>query len=263
MGLGDQVMATGMARGAAARGRRIAFGDKRRIRWDSSSEEVFRGNPNIAAPGSEGASDIEWVKYYKGNRIYNVINPTRERWVWNYDFKPVPGEFFFDAGEIIQGRRYGSGFVIIEPHVEEWKAVAPNKDWGRERYQAVCDRLRAAGLYVYQFSYPKSGPPLVGAVPIGTNSFRHASSILANAAIYVGAEGGLHHAAAALGIKAVVLFGGFVPPQVTGYDMHINLTGGLPACGWLKPCAHCRKAMNAITVEEVTDAALSQLRKAA
>jgi hypothetical protein len=31
MGYGDELMATGMARGAAARGKRVAFGDGQRI----------------------------------------------------------------------------------------------------------------------------------------------------------------------------------------------------------------------------------------
>jgi ADP-heptose:LPS heptosyltransferase len=79
---------------------------------------------------------------------------------------------------------------------------------------------------------------------------------LARAKLYIGAEGGLHHAAAALGVPAVVLFGGFIPPLVTGYETHINLTGGAQeACGSLKPCDHCRKAMDAISVEEVAAAA--------
>jgi len=57
----------------------------------------------------------------------------------------------------------------------------------------------------------------------------------------------------------VVLFGGFIPPSVTGYAAHANLTGGAEACGSLKPCPHCRKAMEAISVEEVVEEALERL----
>lgn len=259
MGLGDQLLASGMARGAHARGKKIAFGDGLKIRWDHNSHEVFKWNPNIAAPGQERDSCIEWISYYKGHRIYNRHDIAGERWIWNLDFHAVPGEVFLDDIERKNGKRYGSGFVLIEPHVEIWKSVAPNKDWGAQKYQRVADQLIERGYEVVQFRYPNGGAPLKGAKPAATSSFRDALAILANAALYIGPEGGLHHAAAAVGIPAIVLFGGFIPPSVTGYSAHANLTGGAEACGSLKPCAHCRKAMEAISVEEVVEEALERL----
>jgi hypothetical protein len=257
MGQGDQLMATGLARGAKARGKRIAFGDGRNIIWDNNSAAIFRCNPNIARPGSERDSDIEWTRYYKGHRIYNRLGD--RKWIWNLDFHATPGEMFLDDDEKIAGLRHGSGFVLIESNVEAHKSVAPNKDWGRAKYQAVADYLMDRGVRVAQFSYAKGAPPLGGVEIIRTLSFRDAIAILANAALYVGPEGGLHHAAAAVGIPGVVLFGGFIPPSVTGYETHTNLTGGAVACGSLLPCQHCKKAMQAISVEEVCKAALERL----
>lgn len=252
-------MATGMARGAKARGKRIALGDKTRILWDQHSAEMFRGNPNIARPGSERDKDIEWVPFYKGHRIYNTQNPAKNRWDWNLDFRPIPGEVYFDTSEKRNGRRHGSGFVLIEPSVETWKSVAYNKDWGRERYQKVATRLRADGYRVAQFGHDKVHPPLDGVERLRTLSFRDALAILSHAALYIGPEGGLHHGAAALGKPAVVLFGGFIPPSVTGYETHTNLTGGAEACGSLSPCKHCRAAMRAISSDEVYEAAKARL----
>lgn len=257
MGYGDQLMATGMARGANARGKRIAFGDGERILWDKSSRLIFAGNQNIAPPGSERAKDLEWIAYYKGHRIYN--RQDGDRWVWNLDFRPRPGEMFFHSAEKRISKRYGEGFVLIEPHVETWKSVAPNKDWGRANYQRVADRLRADGYRVAQFRYDKAGEPLAGVQVLPTMSFRDALAILSRAALYIGPEGGLHHGAAAGGVTAVVLFGGFIPPQVTGYIGHANLTGGAEACGSLKPCRHCAEAMRAISVDEVYAAARDRL----
>jgi ADP-heptose:LPS heptosyltransferase len=257
MGLGDQLMATGMARGAKARGKRIAFGDRRRIIWDKHSPEVFRGNPNIAKPGSERDQDLEWIGYFKGSRLYN--RQAGDRWVWNYDFKPVPGEVFLDRNETKNALRYERGFVLIEPHVPVWKSVAPNKDWGVQNYQALALRLKKDGHRVCQLSHPRGLPPLAGVEPIRTLSFREALAVLGRAAVYVGAEGGLHHGAAAMGVQAVVLFGGFIPPSVTGYDGHANLTGGAEACGSIKPCDHCKRAMRAISVDEVHAAVMERL----
>ena len=255
MGLGDQLLATGMARGAARRGKRIAFGDGRKILWDKHSEQVFRDNPNIAPPGSERHRDIEWVHYYKGSRIYN--RQDGDRWVWNMDFRPTPGQLYLSAAEQREAKRYGYGFVLIEPNVEAWKSSSANKDWGVKRYQAVADRLRADGHVVAQFAYGQS--QLKGVKGVTARNFRDAVAIMRHARLYLGPEGGLHHGAAAMGRSAVVLFGGFIPPQVTGYEGHTNLTGGAEACGSLKPCQHCRKAMDAITVEEVLQAARGRL----
>jgi ADP-heptose:LPS heptosyltransferase len=257
VGYGDQLMATGMARGAKARGRRIAFGDSRRIVWDHNSAVIFKGNPNIAAPGEEKAPDLEWIKYYKGHRIYN--RQDGDRWVWNLDFRPTPGEIFWTQEEKRRAGRFGRGFVLIEPHVETWKSVAPNKDWGRERYQAVADRLIRKGYKLAQFAYSRGGAPLAGVKSMATTSFRDALAVMTQARLYIGPEGGLHHGAAAVGIPAVVLFGGFIPPSVTGYPNHANLTGGAEACGRFTPCEHCRDALSAISVDEVSSAAIERL----
>lgn len=256
MGYGDQIMATGLARGAAARGKRIAFGTGGKIIWDHNSPTIFKDNPNIAPPGSEGAGDIEWIRFHKGHRIYNKHRG--DRWVWNYKFKIVAGELFFTANELQAAERAGAGFVIIEPNVPQQKSVAQNKQWPVDRYAAVAAALKANGIDVRQFSYA-GGLLLPGVTEIKTASFRDALAVLSRARLYIGPEGGLHHGAAAVGIPGVVLFGGFIPPQVTGYQTHTNLTGGALACGSLRDCAHCRKAMKSISVDHVLAAARSYL----
>ena len=253
MGFGDALMASGLARGAAARGKRIAFGDGARIIWSAWEREILRLNPNVAPPGAEGAPDLEWIAHYKGHRLYN--RPTPERWIWNYDFRPVPGEVFFDDQELSFGRACGGGYVVIEPDVP-LKDVADNKRWHKARFVEVAARLLATGREVVQFSRDGSGSPLVPGVRIiVTPTFRHALAALSRAALYIGPEGGLHHGAAAMGVPAVVLFGGFIPPEVTGYAGHTNLFTGGTACGARRPCAHCREAMDAITPQMVVDAA--------
>jgi hypothetical protein len=257
LGLGDNLLGSGMARGAATRGKKIAFGDGKRIIWDQHSETIYRGNPNVAKPGSERDQNVEWRPFYKGHRIYN--KQAGARWDWNMEFRAAPGEVFFNNGEVRNGRRYGSGFVVIEPDVPSWKSVAPNKDWGREKYQAVADRLKREGHRVVQFRHSKGGPPLAGVDQLKTLDFRDSLAILSHAALYVGPEGGLHHGAAAVERPAVVLFGGFIPPSVTGYETHTNLTGGAEACGSIHACKHCKAAMAAISVDEVFAAAMERL----
>ena len=261
MGLGDNLMASGMAKGAAQRGKRIAFGNGSNILWDQHSEQIFRNNPNVAPPGSEGSSDLEWIPFYKGNRIYNRHDHINDRWLWNYDFKAVAGEVFFHKNELEFARRQGEGFIVIEPYVPAYKGCAPNKDWSISRYLTVIQLLKAKGYDVRQFSYSRGTLP--GTIAIQTPSFRHALAVLSRASIYIGPEGGLHHGAAAVGIPAVVIFGGFIPPQITGYDTNINMTGGAEHfCGSLTQCDHCRKALDNIGSKEVYRAAKSILEPA-
>ncbi len=254
MGFGDDLMATGMARGAAARGKRIAFGDRNRIYWGPHSKIIFQGNPNIAPPGSERSPGLEWIKYYKGHRIYN--RQEGDRWLWHPEkFKAMPGEIFFTEEERNFAKSTPPGFILIEPNVPPQKAHGVNKQWPIERFQTLASEFKSAGYRVIQPNYARAKYHLRNATLISTPTFRHAMALLSRARLAILPEGGLHHGAAALGIKAVVLFGGFIPPSVTGYDMHVNLTGGAEACGSLKPCEHCRAAMDAITAEDVLKAA--------
>lgn len=252
MGFGDDVIASGLARGMHSRGRRAAFGDGKKIIWGPWSEEVFRHNPNIAQPGSEGNPDLVWVDHYKGRRKYNSIDRVKGRWVWNYDFKVTPGELFFSEKE----REFGwdlSDFIFVEPNVPWHKSVAPNKDWGLENYQRVVDKLMSEGYDVVQSKYGRD--KLRGVRFITTPTFRDVLALMRRAKVALVPEGGLHHGAAAVGVPAVVLFGGFIPPAVVGYDQHINLTGGATGfCGSLTKCHHCRAALAKISVEEVYQA---------
>ncbi len=250
-------MATGMAKGASLRSKRIAFGDGLRIRWDQHSETIFRGNPNIAPPGTENSGGLEWIPFYKGSRIYN--KSTTGRWIWNYDFRVTPGEIYLNKEEKTFAEKVGKKFIVMEPNVPMWKSVAPNKQWPFDRYNLVARKLKAQGYDIVQM-VDRSPNRIPDARQIGTVSFRRALAVLQRAALYIGPEGGLHHGAAAVGVPGVVLFGGFIPPQITGYDTHTNLTGGVEACGNINRCDHCIAAMKAISVEEVVEAALARVK---
>lgn len=260
MGWGDAILATGLSRGSAARGRRAAFGDGETIRWDQHCAPIFQRNPNVAPPGSEAAPDVEWIAHYKGCRAYN--RQDGRRWAWNYDFKAIPGEIFLAEAEIAAAKRAGKNFILVEPNVPAWKSSAPNKDWGRANYQEVTRRLRQDGNRIVQLLHGRD-MPIAGVEAVKTYSFRDALAILRRARLFIGPEGGLHHGAAAVGVQGVVLFGGFIPPSVTGYDTHANLTGGAEACGSLFRCEHCVAAMRRISVEDVMAAARAKLQPGA
>ncbi len=255
MGWGDELVASGLARGARERGERIAFGFDGQIRWSPQAREIFRGNPNVAPPGSEGDTDLRWIAHCSGARLNTSgIDRRAGRWRW-LPFRPVPGELFFSDEEIEYGKSFGDGFVVLEPRT---KTVWANKQWPRHRYVDVANKLRGKGLRVVQFSGESKPVDGCGKV-IPTPTFRKALAVLSNAALYVGPEGGLHHGAAAVGTKAVVIFGGWPDPKSSGYDHHRNLAAPNAGCGTIRLCNHCRIAMHKITSDQVYNAALEEL----
>jgi ADP-heptose:LPS heptosyltransferase len=250
-----------MARGAHARGELIAFGDGARIVWDHYSEMVFRDNPNIAFPGADqGAGNfkpgyvLRWIKFHRGHRIYNKQDDGNSRWIWNMEFKAVPGEMYFNLAEKTDAERVGQDWIIIEPNVPP-KPAAMNKHWPLNRYQWVADRLLRAGYKVAQFEHIHSREKLVKVQHLPSRNFRTALALVGRAKMTISSEGGLHHGAAAMGKPAVALFGGFIPPQVTGYPDHENIATEGEACGKYVLCDHCTKAMESIAPEQVYEAA--------
>lgn len=256
VGLGDEIMATGVARRLQARDpRKVEILDRRgRRRW----HPLWAGNPRIARPGERG--DFQRATDGPGCRPYidyaAMRGESARRWPGApFDLKRRAQPWRFRAGwratpgEIHCVPRAGPGdYVLIEPHLKP--GAMPGKDWGWERWQA----LVAARRDLEWLQIGRQGTrPLAGARFLETPSFRDALGVVSGARAAVLPEGALHHAAAARGVPAVVLFGGCADPAATGYGWHRNLTGGGPAspCGMRLPCDHCAAAMAEITVDRV------------
>ena len=90
-------------------------------------------------------------------------------------------------------------------------------------------------------------------VKLFRGAFREAAAVLVKALTAVLPEGGLHHAAASVKTPSVVIYGGLISPDITGYDIHTNIFTGKKPCGSRMPCLHCEQAMKEITVEQIVD----------
>ncbi len=172
-----------------------------------------------------------------------VAKKLHDRWKWKH-FDLEPGEIVLTEEEKKFAAPY-AGYILVEPNVKGTNEG--NKDWGWDRW------LTFTAMLPYQLLQlgPAGTRGLPGIRFVETSSFRKACAILAVSRAFVGTEGGLHHAAAALGVPAVVIFGGFISPDITGYRMHRNLFTGGAACGMRTACEHCKEAMAAITPEMV------------
>lgn len=243
MGLGDELMVTGRARV-------MQLKDPRKVRvmhlrHGQRWHELWAGNPRIAQ-ADDHDSDCQPLLDCPGCRPY-IAEKHIDHWVWR-EYGPAPGELYFSKTE----RHVAAGMdpgVIIEPRIKE--AASPNKQWGEQRWADFIGRCGRQGIKLSMFG----GTPMEGVTLITVASFRQACAILARAKAYVGHEGGLHHAAAAVGARAIVLFGGFISPAVTGYASQVSLYAPHPkyplGCGMRGECDHCAAAMASIQPADV------------
>jgi ADP-heptose:LPS heptosyltransferase len=245
VGIGDEIIATGeVRRRAAGTQRRFAIVDRHGAhRW----HEVFENNPRIARPG-ERADEL--ITNGPHCRPY-IAEQTPDRYRFRA-YEPSPGELFFTADELKDVESY-RGAILIEPHT---KPGAPKgKQWPRRYWQKLANLGRRLPLI-------QVGPPGVSTLRearfVRTLTFRRAAAILSVCRAAVLPEGGLHHAAAAVGVPSVVIYGGFISPAVTGYAMHTNIFAGgdeFPlGCGNRRHCEHCEAAMASITPATVFEA---------
>lgn len=247
MGYGDDIMATAQIRQARLESpdKRIWVGDGTTAMWSP----VFDHSPHLCRVGSPRPGDI-WVKNYTGHRPYiDYPNSVRGRCAFT-DWRAEPGELFFNHIEEVASAKAMKDeglerkqFIVVEPHIKGGFA-ATNKDWGWHNWVELMHIIY--GLEVAQFDYGK--PILEGAVRVATPNFRIACAVLRHAAAIVTTDGGLHHAAAALGVPGVVIWGGFSSPKNVGYDIHENIyvEDDDTPCGSRGDCEHCRAKMESI-----------------
>lgn len=238
MGWGDELIATGQARVLQQTNPgKVVIQDRHGAQRE---HEMWRGNPRIATR-SDRLHKPQFLANGPGVRPY-IVAKTGRQWSWR-EFECPVGEIYFSEDEKNFAAQFSPG-VILEPNNKA--KASPNKDWGFSNWQRLVELMLGAGIRPWQL-----GPPgtrvLAGAKIIHTPSFRHGCAVLARAKACVLPEGGLHHAAAAVCVPAVVIYGGFISPKQTGYASQVNLfTGGEP-CGMRIPCEHCKRAMVAIT----------------
>lgn len=274
MGMGDDIMATAYAKAARQQhpNAKVVFGNPDTY-FDAGSNtlavhysEVFENNSNILVSGEE-VRDIVCVPDYPGSRIYvdyenSDIDDEGKitRFKWRPEFSAPRGELFFSideksqAGETAMVLPYG--FIVIEPEVAE-KPWFNHKGWPRSRWQQVVDALP-------DVAWVQLGPALTldRVNHVSTPSFRHACAVLSTAGGFVGTDGGLHHAAAALDVPATVLWGHYSSPAVFGYDVHYNVRAvDNVGCGstWVE-CEECHAAMEAVSVDQVVEQVKEMLK---
>lgn len=257
LGFGDEIMAAGEAQRIYEQGgQKVAITDRSgAVRWS----DIWRGNPAIASVEESRLGGVQRIRNGPNARPYNANMPfTAKSGVKFTDWRARDhrGRIYLTEDEIAIGRsvreRLGP-YWVVEPSPSA--RSNPNKRWPFERFQALVGQVVA-----WRWVQPlhKESQPLDAVRSVSTATFRDACGLLASAEGYVGTEGGLHHAAASLGIPAVVIFGGCMSVETFGYPEHVNLADDGPEspCGRWLLCAHCTQAMDRISVDQVLAACI-------
>lgn len=178
---------------------------------------------------------------------------------------PPRPELFFTEEERRRVARWTEGlgdFLALEPHAKD--DYSPNKSWFFERWQEVVDQVSEL-ITVVQVGLP--GKALLKRVVDfrGIGSFRDTACLLGGAKLFVGTDGGLMHAARAVGIDSVILYGGYTPIELTAYSNNVNIyhhTDCTP-CGLRIECPFHKKCLASIQVKEVVAAITGKLENTA
>lgn len=254
MGIGDEIMASGHARAVHREtGKRVMIVDiQRKPRWSP----MWDGLPWIAEPKERG--DFVVIQNAPQCRPYIQYPFTRDigQRFTKWRARDHLGAIVLTEGEKQAARAATAGlgpFIVIEPNISP--KANPNKQWGAAKWQALAGLMLAEGYTPVQLAW--GGPTsLKGVRQVSTPNFRLGAAVLALAQGAVLPEGGLHHAAGVLNVPAVVLFGGMISPETTGYAGHVNIadSGAGSPCGTWLPCRHCRQVWAKLQTDTVMQA---------
>lgn len=237
MGLGDELMVAGEARRMREENpERVRVINRRgRLRW----QEVWNYCPDITRSQQRKVQECHNAP---GKRPYiDYTRSTPQRWYW-LPYEPTPARVVLPAPPIRTGR------VLIEPNTKP--SAPPAKQWGR--WGHLVDLLGD------QVEWVQIGPPgtkpLPGVKFIPTPNIATALRVVAGCRAAVVPEGGLHHACAAFGIPAVVLYGAYITPLSTGYAGQVPLWVDRKAAqGWRIAHRAATSAWKYITPQLVAD----------
>ena len=253
MGWGDELIVSGQVRAITDRdaSAKVVVRDRNGA---VRKHDMWKNHPSILQePNSKFTGPIHSIVNGPGIRPY-IADKTPRRWVWK-EMTCNRGQIFFSPEEEAFAARH-SPMVVVEPNNKQ--RASPNKSWGWVKWNKLCWILKEKGILCVQLGEPDT-KLLDGVHLIETRSFREACAVLGRARAAVLPEGGLHHAAAALGVPSVVIFGGYISPKQTGYASQTNLFTGETPCGMRIQCPHCAKAMAQITPERVAEELLKLL----
>lgn len=140
-------------------------------------------------------------------------------------------QLYLHEAEIRQTReKYDFPYIAICP-VGKVKFSANRKEWGVENFQKLRDLMPASRFIQIGL---KRDPLLNNVIDARGVPVMESAAIIKSSLFFIGLEGGLMHLAKAVGTKAVIIYGGFLRPEISAYEENLNISN-LVDCS---PCFH-------------------------
>jgi ADP-heptose:LPS heptosyltransferase len=140
-------------------------------------------------------------------------------------------ELFLAEDEIAEiDRLFPSEYVTICPRGKT-TFCANRKEWGFENFQGLRDLMPEVRFL--QVGIP-SDPLLENVVDGRHLNARQTAAAIRKSRFFIGLEGGLMHLAKAVGLKAVIIYGGLIKPEISGYEENLNIYQAVEC----SPCFH-------------------------
>jgi len=265
-GLGDALFVTTVAR--EIRKRR----PHARVLVHTHWQQVFHNNPDVAAafPAAkqppEGAFVVDYESPWPPERRH-VLRIISSR--LGLDDPEIRTYYYTAREERLKARsiRPSSSRPLLVVHPFSGFFAARSKQWDFRHWKQFLELLppeietiRFGG--VDEPATPTERPNHREMVGL---DLRVVAALLESADAFVGQESGLAHLATALGVPCVVVFTGYVPPDVFGYEQNVNLAPDLPyAPCWQKDgCPPCKAEIctRAVKPETVCEKVLAILER--
>ena len=148
---------------------------------------------------------------------------------------PFPPQIFLIRRELDAARqRFGGSYIAVCPS-SKTRFAANRKEWGINNFQKLIDLF---GKHRFVQVGLAEDPLLTGVVDARGLPVRQSAAVIANADLFVGLEGGLMHLAKAVGTKSVIIYGGYVRPEISCYHDNLNIYSPVHC----SPCYSSEKA---------------------
>lgn len=267
MGYGDVLMAAGQAQTVfdqqPSAGPVTICDGSGRPRWHF----LWSGNPAVRVP-SPGDPPYRAPFILSGNGClpylqypYSIHTGWRFSTTWRA--RDHRGRLYLTADELARGqavRKDIGPFILVEPPSTR---RAPNRRGPLDHWLSLTGKFAPNFPYRFAQLWHGHAAELPTTVKLIHADFRDACAILSAAAALVTVEGGLAHAAAALHVPTVVLWGGCVSADVLGYPEQVNLVDPDPRtpCGSLAVCDHCTQAWRRYDTADIARALTAVLER--
>ena len=237
--------------------------------------EIFLNNPRLTRRWQIKRQDKQ-IRVFLNQPQYNYFSYVdSERFIWKkpghmieivcrslgIQNKNLMCEFYFTKEEIKKSKQFAKDlgkFIVVEPNTKD--SFTLNKRWFFDRWQKVVNYLGKEYTIV---QLGAGGQPVLDNVIdlTGQMTFREAAALIAKSQILVSNEGGLPHAANAVGTQAVVTLGGYCSKELLAYPEHYYFYPNLDCvpCGLRKACPIGLECMREISPDAVVEITMHML----